>query len=166
MNRRQTIAMLSALPLLAALPAHAKHWTDIPARLGATPNLSTLTRALEMSGLMAGLYAYQGGVSYTLFAPTNAAFDALPRGTLESLLRPENRRTLENILRTHLVLDRVKSASFIGRRVRVQMSNGAYVSIDGTRSPVVVNGTARALALDDEGRNGVIHVIDRVILPS
>jgi uncharacterized surface protein with fasciclin (FAS1) repeats len=166
MNRRRTLALLSALPVMAALPAHAKHWTDIPARLAATPNLSTMTRALEASGLMAGLLAYQDGVAYTLFAPTNAAFDALPRGTLENLLRPENRGALENVLRTHLVLARVNSTSFVGRRVRLQMSNGVMIGIDGTRSPVVVNGNAKILALDDEGRNGVIHVIDRVILTS
>jgi uncharacterized surface protein with fasciclin (FAS1) repeats len=165
MNRRRTLAILSALPIAAALPAEARHWTDIPARLGATPSLSTLRAALEASGLMAGLYAYGQGVSYTLFAPTNDAFAALPRGTLDSLLRQENKPALENVLRTHLVLARVKSDSFIGRRVRVQMSNGAMIGIDGTRTPVVVNGTARVLALDDEGRNGVIHVIDRVILP-
>jgi len=163
MNRRHTLALLAALPAALATPALAKHWTDIPARLGATPGLSTLRAALEASGLMDGLHARH--VSYTLFAPTNDAFAALPRGTLDRLLQPANRAALDNILRGHLVLDRVKSDAFTGRRVQIRMANGAFLRVDGTRSPVVLNGTARALALDDEGRNGVIHVIDAVILP-
>lgn len=163
MNRRHMLATLAALPVAAALPAEAKHWTDIPARLGATPGLSTLRAALEASGLMDGLHARN--VSYTLFAPTNDAFAALPRGMLDNLLQPANRQMLEGVLRGHLVLDRVKSDVFVGRRVQIRTSNGTLLRVDGTRTPVVLNGVARALALDDEGRNGVIHVIDAVILP-
>lgn len=165
MNRRRTLALLSALPVALAAPAQAKHWTDIPARLTATPGLSTLRTALQATDLWDGLHA-RDNVSYTLFAPTNAAFAALRPGTLDSLLRPENRRALENLLRNHLVLARVTSSAFVGRRVQLRMSNGALVRIDGTRNPVVLNDRARALALDDDGRNGVIHVIDTVLMPS
>lgn len=165
MNRRRTLALLSVLPAALAAPAFAKHWTDIPARLTATPGLSTLRTALQATDLWNGLHA-RDDVSYTLFAPSNTAFAALQPGMLDSLLQPANRRALENLLRTHLVLARVRSSAFVGRRVQIRMSNGALVRIDGTRNPVVLNDTARALALDDEGRNGVIHVIDTVLVPS
>lgn len=166
MNRRHALSMLAAVPAavaLPALPARALHWTDIPARLGATPGLSTLNSALEASGLMAGLRVKTA--SYTLFAPTNEAFAALPAGTLDDLLRPENQSALENVLRGHLVLGRVRSDQFLGRRVQITMANGSRIRVDGTRSPAVVNNRARLLGMDDEGRNGIIHVIDAVILP-
>jgi uncharacterized surface protein with fasciclin (FAS1) repeats len=164
MNRRRTLALLAAVPVAFAAPANAKHWTDIPARLTATPGLSTLRAALQATDLWDGLHA-RDSVSYTLFAPTNAAFAALPPGMLDELLRPENRRALDSLLRTHLVLDRVTSPAFVGRRVQLRMANGVMIRIDGTRTPVVLNDRARALALDDEGRNGVIHVIDSVLMP-
>jgi len=165
MKRRQVLSALAATALatpFAARPAEALHWTDIPARLSVTPGLSTLAAAIEAAGMMEKLKA-RG--PFTLFAPSNEAFGQLPRGMLARLLRSENRADLENILLYHLVAARVNSDQFVGRRVLIRMANGETVAADGTRDPVTFNRNARLLAADSEGRNGVIHVIDGVLLP-
>lgn len=165
MNRRHFLAVAGAAslsgPFLAG-PAAALHWTDIPARLSVSPGLSTLAAALQAAGLMESLKA-RG--PFTLFAPSNEAFERLPAGALARLLRPENRAELEGILLYHLAAARVTSDQFTGRRVRIRMINGGTVAVDGTRQPITFNRNARMLAADSEGRNGVIHVIDGVLMP-
>jgi uncharacterized surface protein with fasciclin (FAS1) repeats len=122
-------------------------------------DLSTLVAAVKAAGLVETL---QGKGPYTVFAPTNTAFAALPEGTVASLLKPENKAELVKILTYHVVPGRVeandlssgKIASVQGGRISVSVSSGAVRINDA----LVVSADNRAL-------NGVVHIIDRVILP-
>jgi len=124
----------------------------------ATPQLSTLVTAVQAAGLVE---AFQANTIYTVFAPTDAAFAKLPEGTIPALLADTNR--LRNILLTHVIQ---------GPRLRASsLTPGAVISLSGsplrvvlTNGLVVING-ATVTSPDIEGLNGVIHVVDEVILP-
>ncbi len=119
----------------------------------------TLTAALEAAGLVDVL---NGTEVYTVFAPTDEAFAALPAGTVETLLQPENRDQLIQILTYHVVP---------GRALSTNLSAGSVSSVEGSPldiaisdAGVLVNG-ANVIQADVEASNGVIHVIDQVLLP-
>ncbi len=124
----------------------------------ANDDFNTLVAAVEAAGLVETL---QGEGPFTVFAPTDAAFEALPDGVLESLLEPENVETLQRILTYHVVPGAVFSTDIEpGDVATVEGSTVTLATADG----VTVNGATVVLA-DVEASNGVIHVIDRVILP-
>ena len=120
----------------------------------------TLLAAAKAAGLVEAL---QGRGPLTVFAPTDAAFNALPAGTVDRLLRPENRAELRRILSYHVIQGEVFAADLDGRTVRPRTLAGPRLSVDG-RQGVSVNN-ARVVAADVDASNGVIHVIDRVLLP-
>ena len=101
---------------------------------------------------------------FTVFAPTDAAFAALPAGTVESLLRPENKDKLVAVLTYHVVPGRVTASQVAGlsRAKTVQGGDVAIVAADGA---VTVDG-ARVVTADVMATNGVIHVVDKVLLPN
>ncbi len=120
----------------------------------------TLAAALKAAGLVEAL---QGDGPFTVFAPTDAAFAALPRGTVDSLLRPENRATLQAVLKYHVISGRVYADDAVEAGVAATLQGGdVRVTIKDGR--LMVND-ATVVASDIETSNGVIHVIDRVILP-
>jgi uncharacterized surface protein with fasciclin (FAS1) repeats len=123
-------------------------------------DFSTLVAALKAAGLVETL---QGAGPFTVFAPTNAAFAKLPAGTVEGLLKPENKAQLTAILTYHVVPGKVMAADVVklGSAKTVQ---GGEVKISAAGSSVKVND-ATVTATDIAGSNGVIHVIDTVILP-
>lgn len=123
------------------------------------PSFTTLVQAVQAAGLVETL---SGEGPFTVFAPTNEAFAALPAGTLETLLRPENRETLRRILTYHVVPGAVKSTDI--RPGTVATAEGSPVRLNVANGRVTVN-EATVRAADVEASNGVIHVIDRVILP-
>ena len=98
-----------------------------------------------------------------MFAPTDAAFAALPAGTVEGLLKPENIGQLAAILTYHVVSGKVMSADLAGNKIEADSVEGSKLSIDATDG-VTVNGATVVMA-DIETSNGVIHVIDAVLLP-
>jgi uncharacterized surface protein with fasciclin (FAS1) repeats len=100
---------------------------------------------------------------FTVFAPTNAAFTALPAGTVDTLLLPENIEQLKAVLTYHVVPGKIMSSALAGTTTTTATVNGATVTVDGTAG-VKVNG-ANVVTADIEASNGVIHVIDAVILP-
>lgn len=116
---------------------------------------------MQAAGLVETL---KGAGPFTVFAPTNAAFAHLPRGTVESLLRPENRAQLTDILTYHVVPGIIRAERLVGTRGRVLMVNGQYIRFDGTHG-VKINRSATVVATDIQASNGLIHVIDRVLLP-
>ncbi len=121
---------------------------------------STLVAAVQAADLVETL---QSASNITVFAPSNAAFEALPDGTLEMLLKPENKDTLVSILSYHVLPVEVPSASVESGSVATLEGSPVEISVDdGT---VTVDG-ATVTATDIEASNGVIHVIDQVILPS
>jgi len=125
-----------------------------------TDNLSTLVAAIEAAELVDVL---KGDGPFTVFAPTNAAFEALPDGTLESLLMPENRDQLVEILTYHVVPGEVMSGD-LSDGMMAETVEGSEVTISLGDYGARVNG-ANVEAADIEASNGVVHVIDAVILP-
>ncbi|MBM3976621.1 MAG: fasciclin domain-containing protein [Planctomycetes bacterium] len=134
---------------------------DLVATAVGAGQFKTLAAALEAAGLVEAL---QGKGPFTVFAPTDAAFAALPAGTLESLLKPENKDQLAAILKLHVIPARVDSeAAARGASAASLQGQTLVTKLDG--GAVTVNG-ARVVATDVDASNGVIHVIDRVLLPS
>ena len=132
--------------------------TDIVALAVATEGFSTLVAALTAAGLVETL---QGEGPFTVFAPNDAAFAALPEGLLEKLLLPENIAVLTSILTYHVVGAKVLSTEVVaGDAASVEGSNLALATDMG----VMVND-ATVIQADVVGSNGVIHVIDKVLVP-
>lgn len=134
---------------------------NIVALASNTPELSTLVQALQAADLAGTL---QDGGPYTVFAPSNEAFAALPAGTLENLLKPENKQKLVDILSYHVTQGNVMAADLSnGMTVNPLLSGQQLkVMIDGEK--VMVND-ANVTMPNVEASNGVVHVIDKVILP-
>lgn len=122
-------------------------------------SFTTLAAALEAAGLVETL---KGEGPFTVFAPTDEAFAALPEGVLDALLLEENKDILVQILTYHVVSGAVYAADVTAGDVPTV--EGSAISIDVTNG-VVLNGTATVVTADVEASNGVIHVIDQVILP-
>ena len=131
---------------------------DIVAVASSTEGFSTLVAALTAGGLVETL---QGAGPFTVFAPTDAAFAALPAGLLDKLLLPENKDVLVAILTYHVVAGMVMSADIMAGDVPTV--EGSTVTLD-TMSGVKVND-ATVTTADVAASNGVIHVIDAVIVP-
>ncbi len=146
-------AMITAL----LAPTFAKA-ADIVDTAVAAGSFNTLVTAVKAAGLVATL---KGKGPYTVFAPNDAAFAKLPPGTVESLLK--NKAKLATILKYHVVPGRVKAADVAGKSLKVKTAAGLPVNVDGTFG-VKVNG-ANVIQPDIEASNGVIHVIDTVLLP-
>jgi len=124
-----------------------------------TESLSTLVAALTAADLVSTM---QSDGPFTVFAPTDEAFAALPAGTLEMLLKPENKDMLVSILTYHVVSGKVMSTD-LSDGMKAATVNGAEVTIT-TAGGAKVNG-ANVVAADIVASNGVVHVIDAVILP-
>jgi uncharacterized surface protein with fasciclin (FAS1) repeats len=120
----------------------------------------TLAAALQAAGLVETL---KGPGPFTVFAPTDAAFAKLPAGTVESLLKPENKAKLTAILTYHVVPGAVK-AEQVTKLDEAKTVNGAMVKVSTDHGKVMING-ANVVKADIPASNGVIHVIDTVILP-
>ncbi len=126
-----------------------------------TESLSTLVAAVTAAELVGTLS--DEGVEYTVFAPSNAAFDALPEGTLDTLLMPENVAQLTDILLFHVVVGNVMSTDLSdGMMVETVQGQELEVSIDGD---TVMIGDATVTMADIETSNGVVHMIDTVLIP-
>lgn len=116
---------------------------------------------MDAAGLTATL---QGAGPFTVFAPTDAAFAALPAGTVETLLRPENRARLSAV-RTYHVVPGNGSAAQVTTMTTATSVQGAPIAIAVENGHVMLNRSATVTTADVRATNGVIHVIDRVILP-
>lgn len=123
-------------------------------------SFKTLTAALKAAGLISTL---SSPGPFTVFAPTDAAFAALPKGTVEKLLKPENKAMLVKILTYHVVSGEVLSTSL--KSGNVKTVEGGSVRVKVSPRGVMVNN-AKVVKADIRASNGVIHVIDKVIMPS
>lgn len=125
-------------------------------------NLTSLVAALtKFPDLVTTL---SGNGTFTVFAPTNAAFEALPAGTVDTLLKPENKDQLTGILTYHVVAGNVMAADLSDGQV-VETVNGQKLTVSIKDGTVMING-ANVTASDLEGTNGVVHVVDSVLMPS
>ncbi|WP_293341526.1 fasciclin domain-containing protein [Microcoleus sp. CAWBG58] len=157
-NATQT-QQLAGNPKTAASPAPTAATKDIVAIASGDAQFKTLTKALGAADLVKTL---QGKGPFTVFAPTDAAFAALPKATLDDLLKPANKAKLAKILTYHVVSGSVLSTS---------LKSGDVKTVEGGSLKVVVAAgkvtvsDANVVKADIKASNGVIHVIDKVLLP-
>ncbi len=126
----------------------------------AAGSFTTLVAAVQAAGLVETL---KGAGPFTVFAPTDDAFKALPAGTVETLIKPENKDQLVKILTLHVLPGKVMAADVTGKTMSPKSVGGEELHVDGTNG-VTVSG-AKVVSADIACSNGVIHVIDKVILP-
>ena len=162
MNRRSILKLTAAAGLAGLLTACAPMASDpdIVDIAASDDQFSTLVAAVSAAGLVETL---KRPGPFTVFAPTNDAFAALPAGTVETLLKPENKDQLVKVLTYHVVPGAVTSDQLAGKRLNVATVQGQTVHVDGRRG-VKVN-KSNVTSADIIASNGVIHVIDRVLLP-
>ncbi|AFY34991.1 fasciclin domain-containing protein [Calothrix sp. PCC 7507] len=156
-----TFAQSTPAPTPAVKPAPAKPKTPgtIVDVASANPSFKTLVAAVKAAGLVETL---SGQGPFTVFAPTDAAFAKLPKGTLEKLLKPENKATLVKVLTYHVISGAVDSKSI--KSGEVKTVEGASVKVTVRKAGVTV-GNAKVIKADVKASNGYIHVIDTVLLP-
>ena len=133
---------------------------DIVDTAVAAGSFKTLVAAVTAAGLVETL---KGAGPFTVFAPSDDAFAQLPAGTVESLVLPENKAKLAAILTLHVMSGKVMAADVAGKQLSPASVNGEALHVDGTNG-VTVNG-AKVVTADISCTNGVIHVIDAVLLP-
>ena len=133
---------------------------SIVALVQQTPNLSTLFELIRAANMMTTL---ESPAPYTVFAPTNEAFAALPAGTVEALKQPENQMELRRLLQAHILPNRVK-ASEIQHNMPMKTAQGDEIIAKRNGQAISVGG-ATVLTSDVEASNGVVHVIDKVLVP-
>ncbi|WP_170513852.1 fasciclin domain-containing protein [Ruegeria atlantica] len=157
MFRRTFMGAAAALALALPVKAQAADIVDTAVSAG---SFNTLVAAVQAAGLVDTL---KGDGPFTVFAPSDEAFAALPEGTVETLLLPENKDQLVEILTYHVVPAKVMSGDIAGKRAKVRTVQGDQLSVNAKKG-VKVND-AKVVQADIEASNGVIHVIDAVILP-
>lgn len=133
---------------------------DIVATATASGNFKTLLTAATAAGLVETL---KGAGPFTLFAPSDAAFAKLAPGTVDGLVKPENKARLAAILSLHLMANKVMASDVAGKKLSPTSVQGETLHIDGTHG-VSVNG-AKVVQGDIACSNGVIHAIDTVLMP-
>jgi len=157
--RRSLLAAVAVVPLaLGAVAAKAADIVDTAVSAG---QFNTLVTAVKAAGLVDTL---KSDGPFTVFAPTDAAFAKLPAGTVEDLLKPENKDKLAAILTYHVVPGKIMSSDIAGKTAMVETVQGGKLSVDATSGVKVDHATVTSA--DIEASNGVIHVIDTVVLPN
>lgn len=163
---KQTIKTMAAVVTVLALVltagvARADEQKNIVETAVAAGSFNTLAKALQAAGLVDTL---KGAGPFTVFAPTDEAFARLPAGTLEELLKPENKAKLTAILTYHVVPGKVMASEVTGL-TSAKTVNGGSLKVSVKNGGVMVDN-ARVVKTDIATSNGVIHVIDSVMLPA
>lgn len=143
----------------AVAGSYGKSKKDIVQVASSSSDFSTLVAAVKAADLVSVL---QADGPYTVFAPTDEAFAALPAGTLDSLLKPENKDKLIAILKYHVIPSKVMAKDVTAGMVGTAQGSSLEIAINGG---TVMVDDAKVISTDIEASNGVIHVIDKVILP-
>jgi uncharacterized surface protein with fasciclin (FAS1) repeats len=159
-RRVLAVAVLSAAMAAGTSVAEEKKADIVDTAIGAG-QFTTLAKALQAAGLVDTL---KGDGPFTVFAPTDAAFAKLPAGTVESLLKPENKEKLASILTYHVVPGSVKAAQ-VAMMSSAETVNGDTVAFKSQNNAVKVD-QANVVKADIVASNGVIHVVDTVLMPN
>ena len=157
---KNVIRVFAAAAVVLGVSAAQAQTRDIVDTAVAAGSFTTLAKALEAAGLVETL---KGKGPFTVFAPTDEAFAKLPSGTVESLLQPGNREKLRRILTSHVVAGRVTSADVV-KLPSAKTVSGYVAPVKASGSSVSVGGATVSKA-DVLASNGVIHVIDTVMMP-
>lgn len=166
-----TIAAFAATSIASSAFA-AGHSKTIVETAIASPDHTTLVAAVKAADLVETL---SGDGPFTVFAPVDSGFAALPEGTVETLLKPENKAMLQKVLTAHVVAGKVMAADLVGKIKK----HGGYLNIKTVSGDVITarvdgkgvyifdesGGVSRVTAADVEGSNGVIHVVSKVLVP-
>ncbi len=161
MTRIRTLLAATAVASSFALGAISAKAADIVDTAVAAGSFKTLVTAVQAAGLVDTL---KGKGPFTVFAPTDEAFAKLPAGTVEDLLKPENKERLVAVLTYHVVPGKVMAADIAGKETMAKTAEGSEARIVADESGVMIDG-AKVVTADVAADNGVIHVIDNVILP-
>lgn len=154
-----TVALLAVLPLaFASVSAKAQDIVDTAIAAGQFGTLVAAVQAAELVDVL------KGDGPFTVFAPSDEAFAALPAGTVENLLKPENKDQLVAILTYHVVPGKIMSADIAGKTAEVTTVQGSDISVNAMNGVMVDSATV--VVADIEADNGVIHVIDQVVMPN
>lgn len=154
-----TMAATPAATEPAPAVVEAKDIVDTAVSAG---SFNTLVAAVQAAGLESTL---RGAGPFTVFAPTDAAFAALPAGTVDDLLKPENKDKLVAILTYHVLPGEVMSSAIAGKTLEPATVQGATLKATGAADGTVTINDAKVVTADVDASNGVIHVIDKVIMP-
>ena len=155
--QKYLIVLLAALPM--TFTAFAVKAGDIVDTAASADQFSTLVAAVKAAGLVDTL---KSDGPFTVFAPTNEAFAALPAGTVDNLLKPENKEQLVAVLTYHVIPGKVMSKDIAGKTAEVETVQASSLSIDATSGIMIDN--AMVTTADIITSNGVIRVIDKVVL--
>jgi uncharacterized surface protein with fasciclin (FAS1) repeats len=156
----QLLAVATVLAPVVVGATSARAADDIVDTAVKAGSFTTLVTALKAAGLVETL---KGAGPFTVFAPNDDAFAKLPKGTVEDLLKPENKAKLSSILTYHVVSGKVMSKDIAGKTLKSKTVQGSEISIDATKDVMV--DKAKVVKADIETSNGVIHVIDAVMMP-
>lgn len=156
----------------AQMAMKSEKYKDIVDTAVATPQLSTLVAAVKAAGLVETL---KGNGPFTVFAPVNEAFSSLPAGTVEMLLKPENKGTLTSVLTYHVVAGKFDASSVAaaikkgdGKAELTTVQGGRIWAMMDGRDVVLMDekgGRSRVVMTDVKASNGIVHVIDNVVMP-
>ncbi|WP_041767895.1 fasciclin domain-containing protein [Pseudovibrio sp. FO-BEG1] len=160
--RLSMISLVSSLVLAGSVSANAGTIVEVAQGAG---QFNTLIAAAQAAGLDGALAS---GENLTVFAPTDEAFAELPDGTVETLLKPENKDQLVAVLSYHVLPRKLASTDLPGRTIHVKTIKGSgdnTLSVSKNTSGVTVDN-ANVISADIPADNGIIHVVDKVLLPS
>ncbi|MEM7634257.1 MAG: fasciclin domain-containing protein [Pseudomonadota bacterium] len=161
MTRFRSLLTATAVATSLAFSVASAKAADIVDTAVAAGSFNTLVAAVKAAGLVDTL---KGDGPFTVFAPTDEAFAKLPAGTVEDLLKPENKDKLVGILTYHVVPGKVMAADIAGKETMAKTAQGSEAKIVANDTGVMIDG-AKVVTADVAADNGVIHVIDSVILP-
>lgn len=161
MSRIRTLLTATAVATSLAFGVVSAKAADIVDTAVASGSFKTLVAAVQAAGLVDTL---KGAGPFTVFAPTDEAFAKLPAGTVEDLLKPENKDKLVAILTYHVVPGKVLAADIAGKETMAKTAQGSEAKIVADGAGVMIDG-AKVVTADVAADNGVIHVIDAVIMP-
>jgi uncharacterized surface protein with fasciclin (FAS1) repeats len=160
MRSFRNLLAAGAIPVSSLVATSQAFAADIVDTAVAAGSFKTLVAAVQAAGLVDTL---KGAGPFTVFAPNDEAFAKLPAGTVEDLLKPENKDKLVAILTYHVVPGKVMAADVAGKETMAKSVQGGEIKVNGTNG-VMVND-AKVVQADIVADNGVIHVIDAVIMP-
>ena len=156
------LRIFSTIALMLFTVTHANAMSkDIVDTAAGAGQFKTLVAAIEAAGLVDTL---KGDGPFTVFAPTDEAFAKLPAGTVDDLLKPENKDKLVAILTYHVVPGKIMAADIAGKSTAVKTVQGDTLDVDATNGVKV--DKAEVVKADIDATNGVIHVIDSVVMPN
>ena len=152
------IAVIALSVSIGAASATSKNIVETAVQSG---KFNTLVAALKAAGLVNTL---NGKGPFTVFAPSDTAFSKLPTGTVDGLLKPENKAKLVSILAYHVIPGKIMSGDIAGKKISVKTVQGSEISVDAMYG-VKINDS-NVVSADIAATNGVIHVIDKVLMPN